>query len=183
MQGKKQSTILCEFIITSDKDFFERIGEERTKQFFRDAYNFVEMKVVGDQYIVSAVVHMDENTPHMHISYIPVVNGKGRKGNPCKRINCSEFWKGKDSYSKLQDEYFDWISSHGYDMERGNKGSTAEHLSVAEYKLKKTNEQIAAVEEQVKEIENIEGIKSKNLPLNMVTLKKSDFDDLTSAAK
>lgn len=183
LQGKKQSTILCEFIITSDKDFFERIGEERTKQFFRDAYNFVEMKVGGDRYIVSAVVHMDENTPHMHISYIPVVNGKDRKGNPCKRINCSEFWKGKDSYSKLQDEYFDWITSHGYDLERGNKGSTSEHLSVAEYKLKKTNEQIAAAKEQAKGIENIEGIKSKNLPLNMVTLKRSDFDDLTSAAK
>ena len=126
---------------------------------------------------------MDEATPHMHVAFIPVINGKDRKGNPCKRINCSEFWKGRDSYSRLQDEYYDFITSRGYDLERGEKGSTAEHLTVAEYKLKKTEEQLATISEQILEIENIEEIKTANLPLNTVAIKKDDFEMLSATAK
>ena len=37
LHGDKQSTILCEFVITSDKDFFDRLGNERTRRFFEDA--------------------------------------------------------------------------------------------------------------------------------------------------
>lgn len=183
LHGEKQSTVLCEFVITSDKDFFDRLGKERTRRFFEDAYDFVTAKVGGEQYILSAVAHMDEATPHMHVAFIPVINGKDRKGNHCKRINCSEFWKGRDSYSRLQDEYYDFITSRGYDLERGEKGSTAEHLTVAEYKLKKTEEQLATISEQILEIENIEEIKTANLPLNTVAIKRDDFETLSAAAK
>ena len=183
LQGKKQSTVLCEFVITSDKEFFDRIGKERTRRFFEDAYDFVTTKAGGEQYVLSAVVHMDEATPHMHVAFIPVINGKDRKGNPCKRINCSEFWKGRDSYSRLQDEYYDFITSRGYDLERGEKGSTAEHLSVAEYKLKKTEKRLTAMTEQIAEIENIEEVKTTNLPLNTVAIKRDDFEMLSAAAK
>ncbi len=184
LHGEKQSTILCEFIITSDNEFFDRLGADKTKRFFEQAYDFVTAKVGGEQYVVSAVVHMDEATPHMHISFIPVINGKDRKGQPCKRINCSEFWKGRDSYSQLQDEYFDYMTNTcGYALERGQKGSTAEHLSVAEFKLKKTEEQLNEVSEQLSEIGVIEDIKPKGLPLNTVALKKADYETLSAAAK
>ena len=183
LTGEKQSNVMCEFLITSDKEFFDRLGEEKTKRFFSDAYDFVALKVGGEKFIVSAVVHMDEKSPHMHVSYIPVIKGKDRKKNPCLRINCSEFWKGRDSYSKLQDEYFDFITSRGYSLERGERGSTAEHLSVSEYKLKKTQEQISELTEQAAEIESVDNISKKNLPLNMVAVKKSDFETLTAAAK
>ena len=183
LTGEKQSNVMCEFLITSDKEFFDRLGEEKTKRFFSDAYDFVASKVGGEQFIVSAVVHIDEKSPHMHVSYIPVIKGKDRKKNPCLRINCSEFWKGRDSYSKLQDEYFDYITSRGYPLERGERGSTAEHLSVSEYKLKKTIEQISELTEQVAEIESVDNISKRNLPLNMVALKKTDFETLTAAAK
>ena len=182
LTGEKQSNVMCEFVITSDKDFFERLGSERTKQFFADAYKFVTAKV-GEDFVVSAVVHLDEATPHMHVTYIPVINGKDRKGNPCKRINCSEFWKGRDSYSRLQDEYYDFITARGYDLERGVRGSTAEHLSVAEFKLKKTEEQLADIEKQISEVEQIDDIKSANLPLNKVAVNKADFENLMSTAK
>lgn len=183
LTGEKQSNVMCEFLITSDKEFFDRLGEEKTKRFFSDAYDFVTLKVGGEKFIVSAVVHMDEKSPHMHVSYIPVIKGKDRKKNSCLRINCSEFWKGRDSYSRLQDEYFDFITSRGYFIERGERGSTAEHLSVSEYKLKKTQDQISELTEQAAEIESVDKISKKNLPLNMVAVKKSDFETLTAAAK
>ncbi|MDE5994153.1 MAG: plasmid recombination protein [Oscillospiraceae bacterium] len=181
LTGEKQSNVMCEFVITSDKEFFNRLGVERTKQFFADAYNFVTAKV-GENFVVSAVVHMDEATPHMHVTYIPVINGKDR-GNPCKRINCSEFWKGRDSYSRLQDEYYDFITARGYDLERGVKGSTAEHLSVAEFKLKKIEEQLAEITAQISEVESVDEIRSANLPLNKVAINKSDYENLISTAK
>ena len=182
LTGEKQSNVLCEFVITSDKEFFERLGTERTRRFFEDAYNFVTAKV-GESFVVSAVVHMDEATPHMHVTYIPVINGKDRKGNLCKRINCSEFWKGRDSYSRLQDEYYDYITARGYALERGVKGSTAEHLSVAEFKLKKTEEQFAEIAAQISEVESVDEIKSANLLLNKVAINKSDYENLASTAK
>ncbi len=184
LQGDKQSSVLCEFIITSDKAFFDGLGADGTRRFFEDAYQFAAAKVGGEEYVVSAVVHMDEATPHMHITFIPTVRGKDRKGQPCRRINCSEFWKGRDSYSRLQDEWYDWIAhTKGYDLERGIKGSTAEHLSVAEYKLKKTQEQLARSEAQAQEIESIENIYAKNLPLNTVAMKRADYDKLKASAE
>lgn len=183
VNGSKQSTILCEFVMTSDIAYFDRIGPERTRQFFEVAYRFACMKAGGEQYIVSAAVHMDETTPHMHLMFIPVVQGKDRKGQPCKRINCSEFWKGRDSYSRLQDEYHEWMTSHGFDLERGTKGSTAEHLTTEEYKLKKVLEQIAEATGQITEIEHIEEIRAKQLPVNTSLVKTSDLETLTAAAK
>ena len=183
LTGKKQSTVLCEFMITSDKQFFDRLGEERTRNFFRDAYRFVMHMVGGEQFVVSAVVHMDEKTPHMHVTFIPTVAGKDRKGTPCRRVNASEFWKGRDSYSRLQDEYYSWITSCGYTLERGTKGSTAEHLSVEEYKVKKTEEQLAELQEQVAEVRAVDEITAKSLPFNMVSVKRDDFNTLAAAAK
>ena len=183
LQGKKQSTVMCEFVITSDKEFFDRLGADRTKQFFKDAYAFVTAKVGGEQYVISAVVHMDEATPHMHVAYIPVINGRDRKGKPCKRINCSEFWKGRDSYSKLQDEYYDFIANRGYDLERGIKGGTAEHLSVAEYKLKKSSEQLAEITSQISEIENLDNVTVRKIIPNTVTIKRDDYERISLAAK
>ena len=150
LNGKKQSNVMCEFVITSDKEFFDTLGADGTQRFFEDAYDFVKQKV-GEDFVVSAVVHKDEQTPHLHILYVPTINGKDRKGNPCKRINCSEFWKGKDSYSRLQNEYYKFITTRGYDLERGEKGSTAEHLSVAEYKLKKTEEHLQEISKKAVE--------------------------------
>ena len=67
-QIKTVSNIACEYIITSDKDFFERIGEEETKRYFETAYKFIsEYKDLGEQYIMSAKVHMDEETPQWYL--------------------------------------------------------------------------------------------------------------------
>ena len=79
-QIKVVSNIACEYIITSDKEFFETIGEEEIKRYFETAYKFVsEYKNLGEQYIMSAKVHMDEETPHMHLVFIPVVHTQDKK--------------------------------------------------------------------------------------------------------
>ena len=133
-QIKTVSNIACEYIITSDKEFFERIGEAETKRYFETAYQFVsEYKDLGQQYIMSAKVHMDEETPHMHLIFLPVVHTTDKKGNAIDKLACSEFWKAKDSYRQLQNAFHSYITANGFDLERGNPSERV-HLSVEDYK-------------------------------------------------
>ena len=133
-QIKTVSNIVCEYIITSDKEFFNSIGAEETKRYFETAYKFVcGYKDLGEQYILSAKVHMDEETPHMHLVFIPVVHTKDKNGNNINKIACSEFWKEKDSYRQLQDAFYNYIKTNNFNLERGNENGRV-HLSVEDYK-------------------------------------------------
>ena len=133
-QIKTVSNIVCEYIITSDKEFFNSIGTEETKRFFETAYKFVcGYKNLGEQYILSAKVHMDEETPHMHLFFIPVVHTQDKKGNNIDKIACSEFWKEKDSYRQLQDSFYKYVKANNFNLERGKEDGRV-HLSVEEYK-------------------------------------------------
>lgn len=124
LQGRiiKTTNVACELIITSDKEFFEKIGEEETKRYFQTAYNFVaNYKGLGEKYILSAKVHLDESTPHMHLVFVPVIHKIDKKsGKQIDKIACSEYWKGKDSYRQLQDNFHKYIVEHGFELERGN---------------------------------------------------------------
>lgn len=136
-QIKSVSNIACEYIITSDHDYFEIIGEEETRRFFETAYKFVaEYKNLGEQYIMSAKVHMDEQTPHMHLVFLPVVHTTDKKGNYIDKLACSEFWKEKDSYRQLQDAFYNYMVKNGFDLQRGlsKEETNREHYSVEEYK-------------------------------------------------
>ena len=101
-------------MITSDNDFFKRIGEEETKRYFATAYKFVcEYKDLDEKYILSAKVHYDEKSPHLHLLFLPVVHTVDKKGNPIDKLACSEFWKAKDSYRQLQNAFFEYMVSNG----------------------------------------------------------------------
>ena len=133
-QIKTVSNIACEHIITSDKEYFNSIGIDETKRYFETAYKFVcEYKNLGEQYILSAKVHMDEETPHMHLVFIPVVHTKDKKENCIDKIACSEFWKAKDSYRQLQDAFYNYMVANNFELERGNPSERV-HLSVEDYK-------------------------------------------------
>lgn len=46
---------------------------------------------LGEDFIVSAKVHNDEATPHIHIVFIPVVHKKNKNGEQITKIACSEY--------------------------------------------------------------------------------------------
>lgn len=127
----KTTNVACEFIVTSDKEFFDKIGEEETKRYFQTAYDFVcNYKDLGAKYILSARVHLDESTPHMHLVFVPVVHKTDKKtGKQIDKIACSEYWEGKNSYRLLQDNFYKYITEHGFDLERGKSNNT-EHLKI-----------------------------------------------------
>lgn len=178
LTGEKQSNVACEFLITSDNDFFKNIGAERTKEFFTDSLDFIKNKV-GEKHIISAVVHLDETTPHMHITYIPVAEKANKKGVVNKRINCSEFWKGFNSYGILQDDFYKHCIAKGYNLERGEIGSRAEHLEVAEYKAKSAIERAEQAQGKVEALESkIEPLQAKLESLEGAELDTSHINAL-----
>ena len=164
-QIKVVSNIACEYIITSDKQFFDEIGEEGTKRYFETAYNFVaEYRNLGEEYIMSANVHLDEETPHMHLVFLPVVHTTDKKGNSIDKLACSEFWKAKDSYRQLQNAFYDYMTSHNFKLERGIpiEESGRKHLDLKEYKditnFDKTKEKLQNIKLELPDVPNLEDI-------------------------
>ena len=175
-QIKKVSNIACEYIITSDKDFFEKIGEDETKRFFETSYQFVtEYKNLGEQYILSAKIHMDEETPHMHLVYIPVVHTKDKKGNDIEKIACSEFWKEKDSYRQLQNSFYEYMINHNFELERGIPVEETErnHVDLKEFKeitnFEKTKETLSNIKLELPNVPNL-----KDINVNKLSKKRDE---------
>ena len=134
---RSNSIIMCQMIFTSDQVFFDKIGEKETKSYFDECYKFIcNYKNLGEKNIISAVVHLDEGVPHMHLMFVPVVHTKDKDGNDIDKICARDFWKGRDSYRKLQDAYFNYVKSKGFDLERGMfvEDTDRKHYTVEEYK-------------------------------------------------
>lgn len=95
----------------------------------------------------------------------------------------------KPSYSMLQDTFFNYMQSAGYvDVERGERGSTEEHLTVTQFKVMKEQERLERIREDIQQtkldLSRIDEIKARpTLIGNNVLIKQEDFDMLITAAK
>mgnify|MGYP004522623391 FL=1 len=165
-QIRSNSNIMCEMAFTSDQKFFDKIGYEESKRFFEESYKFIcEYKNLGEQNIISAVVHMDEDTPHMHLLFIPVIHTTDKQGNKIDKVCCRDFWKGKNSYRDLQNSYFKHISEKGFKLERGElvEVTNREHYSVQEYKritnFENTKELLNSIKLELPETPDIKDFK------------------------
>lgn len=164
---RSNSIIMCQMIFTSDQAFFDKIGEKETKRYFDECYKFIcNYKNLGEKNIISAVVHLDEGAPHMHLMFVPVVHTKDKEGNKIDKICARDFWKGRDSYRKLQDAYFNHVKSKGFDLERGMfiEDTGRKHYTIEEYK----------------KITNYENTKKV---LNDIKLDLPDVPDITDIGK
>lgn len=165
-QLKVTNNIACEYIITASPEFFISIGEKETKRYFECAYQFISnYKNLGNQFILSARVHMDESNPHMHLVYLPVVHTIDKKtGNNINKISCTEFWYGKNSYKTLQDNYYNYMIKCGFDLER-SKNIENTHLNIKDLKVitkyeeqQYLNKTTSHIEQELK-TDNVEEIK------------------------
>ena len=117
-------------------------------------------------------------------------------GNPVLRKNGKP--KFRPSYSVLQDEFFDYMQEHGYkDFIRGERGSTAEHLSSLQYQIAKDSERLLQIEQDIRDAEiqyksastvhktysEIDDAGRKNLLTGNYSVSKEDFKQLTALAK
>ena len=73
--NRRDVNVMCSWVVTLPK---EVKGKDDTEYFFKKAYEFLE-KRYGKENVVSAFVHMDEKTPHMHFAFVPVVYDEKKK--------------------------------------------------------------------------------------------------------
>lgn len=126
---KDAAVLINSFILGSDSEFFASLTQEQQKEFFRDCVIcFAER--YGEKNIISAVVHVDDTNPHMHLNLIPVLNGR----------LCSKQLFDRKALRELQSDFHEKVGKK-WGLQRGKTGSTAEHLETAAFKLKKMKEE------------------------------------------
>jgi len=75
---RKDVNVMCSWVVTLPETLVDASGkpvEPDTEKFFREAYCFLKARY-GQNNVVSAYVHMDETTPHLHFAFVPVVQDK-----------------------------------------------------------------------------------------------------------
>lgn len=147
----RKDAVLCnEWIISSDKNFFENLSPEETRNYFEVAKDYFAEKY-GEKNIRFAVVHMDEKTPHMHMGIVPF--DENNKLSAKRMFN-------RNALMKIQDELPERFQQAGFNIERGEKGSKSKHLSVPDYK--KMQADIKHLEKEKNALEaKIEPLKDK----------------------
>ena len=121
---RKDAIVMAQVLVTSDHDFFECLTDDEQKKFFEDSYLFLADRY-GMENIVSATVHLDEKTPHMHINMVPVTDDG--------RLSAKSVFT-RASLINLQDRFHEQVGQE-FGLDRGERGGKKKHLSVIDYKI------------------------------------------------
>lgn len=121
---RNDAVLMCSFIIGSDNNFFIGLTPYERQQFFEEATEYFAERY-GRENIISAVVHNDETTPHLHLNLIPIVGNK---------LSAKQLFT-RASLRELQTDFHEKIGKR-WGLERGKPGSQAKHIDTAEFKAK-----------------------------------------------
>ena len=127
------------------------IAEGRIDEWCNDSLDWLA-ETYGKKNIVSAVLHMDEKTPHIHASLVPIVTGQRRKAKQGVKKKkdtvrlCADDILTKTKMVEYQDTYAQAMAKYG--LERGIRGSEAKHMTTAEY-YKDIFEQTQTMKEEI----------------------------------
>ena len=111
---RKDSVTAVEVLITASPEFFEGKKPRDVKEFFDHALNFMKAKQDAATYI-SAVVHEDEKTPHMHLVFVPLT--------PDNRLSAKTIIGNRKKLTQWQDEFWSYMVKKYPDYERGESAS------------------------------------------------------------
>ena len=111
---RKDSVRFIDTIITASAEFFKGKSREELRSYFQTAVDFLERKI-GNANIFSAVVHMDEKTPHLHLCFTPITQDG--------RLSAKEIIGNRSELIKWQDNFFEHMVSKFPDIERGEPAS------------------------------------------------------------
>lgn len=134
----------------TNEDMMRIVNEGRIDEWCRDNLDYFKREF-GQQNIVSAVLHMDEKTPHIHIALVPIVTGKRRKAQEGAEEKetirlCADDILTKTKMKGYQDSYA--VAMAKYGLKRGIEGSKAKHKSTLEH-YRDTFEQTLYLKEEV----------------------------------
>jgi len=140
--GKNQVQAI-RIVLTGTHADMEQIEQtNRLDEWCKDNIDWLR-KTYGADNVVSAVLHMDEETPHIHATIVPIVQTERKKQKkeqtakkryrtkaPAPRL-CADEVMNRANLIRYQDTYAEQMVAYG--LQRGIKGSEAQHISTHEY--------------------------------------------------
>ena len=131
-------------LLTGTHEDMERITNKgRLDEWCNDNLKYLA-DTFGKENIVSAVLHMDEQTPHIHATLVPIVKGERKRKKKEEQVKkryrkkptdtarlCANEIMTRTKLKSYQDTYAQAMS--GYGLQRGIDGSEAKHISTRQY--------------------------------------------------
>ena len=111
---RKDSVRVVEVLFTATPEFFKGKKPPEIRQYFEETLRFFE-QYQSKETIISAVVHMDEKTAHMHLSFVPLT--------PDGRLSAKEIVGNKKKLTWWQDKFWEHMVVKYPDLERGESAS------------------------------------------------------------
>ena len=139
---RKDSVRVVEALVTASPEFFKGKSRSEVKAYFEYALKFLESKQSPDTFL-SAVIHMDEKTPHLHLCFVPLTADG--------RLSAKEVIGNRKNLVKWQDEFWQHMVKQYPELERGESASQTgrEHIPPRIFKemtqLTKQKEQLDAL--------------------------------------
>lgn len=137
---RKDAVRMVETLYTASPEFFEGLDDEQTIRYFQACLAFAQKESGG--HVVEAVVHMDEQTPHMHLVWVPL-DSQGK-------LRWKSFFPAIEALQRFQDRFHREVAAH-WGLERGERRDLASdarplkrHKSTAALKAETAREQEAA---------------------------------------
>lgn len=166
---RKDAVVMLEHLVTSSQADMMKLSQEEQLKFFQNALEQIQ-KEFG--HIISATIHMDEETPHMHVCSVPIT-----KDN---RLSAKDLLGNRKQMSALQDRMYENVFK-SYGLERGTtynekleKGEQIpKHKTVAQLKHE-TNMELDALNQQIQE--NMDLIESYDQD---IITKTNELEQLT----
>ena len=169
---RKDSTRFVDTLITASPEFFKGKSPKEIQAFFQRAADFLIGRV-GRENIVSAVVHMDEKTPHLHLTFVPLT-----KDN---RLCAKEIIGNRANLTKWQDDFHAYMVEKYPDLERGESASKTgrKHIPTRLFKQAvNLSKQARAIEATLGDIIPFNAGKKKEEALSMLKKYKVTINDL-----
>ena len=144
---RSNSVLALDTIYTASPNFFQGKTNQQNDDFFKDCLQF-HQEHFG--HIISAVIHYDETTPHLHVISVPLTQDG--------RLSARDVIGNKAKMSKTQDQFFEQVG-RDYGLERGlhmDGQEKKQHISAQEHQLREIKQQIAREQEKLGAIEHSE---------------------------
>ena len=118
---RSDSVRIVETLITASPEFFKEKKKSEIRGFFEHAVDFLKQEL-GEDRLISAVVHMDEKTPHMHVSFVPITQDG--------HLSAKLILGNRKTLTAWQDRYWKHMVSKYPELERGESASKTgrEHI-------------------------------------------------------
>ena len=111
---RSDSVRVVEALVTASPEFFKGKKKGEIKAYFQEALDFIR-EHQDPKTIISAVVHMDEKAPHMHLCFVPLTADK--------RLSAKEIVGNKKKLTQWQDRFWEHMVKKYPDLERGESAS------------------------------------------------------------